>query len=314
MKCIIAISLSLVPCVAFGQAAPHPSLDETLRLAKGRAYYASSVDWPAVSAEAYRRASSPGSGENEAIGYVVRALRDRHSFYAPSPTQSRPTHSAGKISLPRKPIAVFEGVEGSVPVLSINAWSGSGAAMSDAAAIVRSTLIQAAKRTDCGVILDFSANSGGNMWPMSAGLAPLFTEGVLGYFRDREGKDVQIERSGDSLLLAGKPTIRLTTELPGPVPNIRNVAILIGPKSMSSGEIVPIMFMSQKNVRVFGSKTGGVNSANSTFILPNRGMLALTTSITLDRNGSPVTGPIEPDVETDNPRKAAADWIASQCR
>jgi C-terminal processing protease CtpA/Prc len=63
----------------------------------------------------------------------------------------------------------------------------------------------------------------------------------------------------------------------------------------------------------FGRKTAGFTSANRLYPLPNGGTLALTTSMTEDRNGVPHPEGIEPDVVTATPFADAAAWLRQQC-
>ncbi len=316
MKRLLHFSLSALTLCLLSACAPNPyaSLEQTLALAKSRAYFSRNVDWATVEPEARSIATHPAIGEDGAIRFVLQSLKDRHSFLQPKTTQPPQYVASNEPNRRMKPIAQFEGVEAGVGVLSVNGWTGDGNASTSAALLVRTTLLEALTKNECGVIVDFSANIGGNMWPMVVGLAPLLTDGNLGFFRDSKDQDAVIAKSGDSVTISGSQQVPASTALPQTRASIRKVAIILGPASASSGEIVPILFASQGNTRTFGKPTRGIHSANEMFTLPNGGMLALTTAVTLDRNKKVIDGPIRPNVESETPRVDAANWVLSGCK
>ncbi|NUO75223.1 MAG: hypothetical protein HOQ32_04340, partial [Lysobacter sp.] len=219
---------------------------------------------------------------------------------------------AAAATTPAPAIAVELPARQGVPVLRINGWSGQD--QRAAAVGVRDGLIAALAKSDCGLILDFSANTGGNMWPMLTGLAPLLSEGRLGAFRDAKGVETPIENRGGRIHYDGNPHFlnQVLSSLPPRLPKF--VAFVVGPRTASSGEITPILFRGQAGVRYFGAATAGYSTANSTIRLPNGGLLLLTTSATLDRNGRAYEQELVPDVQSADPIGDAADWIGAQCR
>lgn len=285
--------LAAFPLVLSAQS--FPSLDKTIQLAKERALRSSNVDWPTVESEAHSTAIK--EGEDAAIRRVVNALGDHHSSYIRS-----------------APIAEPEGQVAGVSVLAINSWKGSADATQMATKDVRSAVANAVSNSQCGIILDFAQNSGGNMWPMLVGLSPLLTDGRLGGFRDSTGKTSLIEKKNGTIYVNGAPhpageTIGVTADNA-----LKAIAIVVGPSTSSSGEITPLMFKGQSNVRFFGQPTSGHSTANSTIALPNGGVLNLTTAVTVDRTGQAYDGKVTPDTLSDQPMTDAATWVISQCR
>lgn len=288
------------------------SLDVVIEVARERGYRAAQVQWEQVEAEAKDVASR--EGEDAAIRYVLEALGDDHSFYL-SPADSDAESSKGSTNSGGPPRVLSEPKESAdgVPVVQVNGWTGSQNEAMAATAALRSHLVDALARAKCGVLLDFSNNTGGNMWPMLIGLSPLLTEGVLGYFEDAQGAASVIEKSSGAIVINGAPHPfnRATAQLPQRSAQL--IAIVIGPRSTSSGEIVPIMFHGQSNVRFFGQPTSGHSTANATFPLPNGGFAYITTATTLDRNRTKFGGKLAPDLISDQPVADAARWIASGC-
>lgn len=145
-------------------------------------------------------------------------------------------------------------------------------------------------------ILDLRRNLGGNCWPMLAGIGPLLGEGIAGYFVDIEGNKVgwyyKNGASGDEEYKIGTHISRRPYYLKKDVP----IAVLIGPKTTSSGEIVAISFIGKPNTKLFGEPTCGLSTGNENFELSDGALLFLTTVIDADRNNMLYGGKINPDV------------------
>ncbi len=317
-KCMKLLFALLLVSVTLGPinvcATTFPSLEQTLQLAKSRAYYASNVVWSVVEAEAKAIAENPAKGEGDAIRHVLRSLKDQHSFLRPKPAPISTQVTDTQLSRQPTPIANFEGVETGIGVLSVNGWMGNPIAAKFAAQIVRTTLLEALSKNECGVIVDFSANDGGNMWPMASGLAPLFSDGSLGFFKNNKGEEFEIAKLNGAIAISGWSPITIDEHPPLNQNVTRKIAIVIGQQSASSGEIVPILFASQSNVKFFGKATRGIHSANETFTLANGGIIALTTAITLSRTKQAINGPFRPDVASETPRADAAKWVLGNCK
>ena len=146
-----------------------------------------------------------------------------------------------------------------------------------------------------GWIIDLRENTGGNMWPMLCALGPFFSHKKIGSFifpnnrkinwyydrgKSKEGTKVyaEIKSKGYELKEKGLP-----------------IAILIGPKTMSSVEAVAIAFHTQRNVRFFGQPTSGRTTCNRGFKLQDDSFLFLTTGNFMDREGKVFKNKIFPD-------------------
>jgi len=308
--------LALVLVVAHGAAIAQsfPSLTRTIELARQEAYRGGDVDWPAVQSKAEGIAGK--DGEDAAIRYVLKALGDGHSSYRPPPSREAPIGGTPMAADPHAAgtgiVESIDPIEG-VPILRINAWSGPPEAASAAVASLRDRLAASLETQSCGLVLDFSRNSGGNMWPMLVGLAPLLTEGPLGYFRDRSGAEQAIEKRNGAIYLAGKPHFLNRDSGAEPLRFARHVGIVIGSRTSSSGEITAIMFLGQRNTRFFGAESSGYSTANRVHRLPNGGSIALTAGITLDRNRHDHGVRLKPDFVTEAGNRDAAHWVRSQC-
>lgn len=145
-----------------------------------------------------------------------------------------------------------------------------------------------------GWIIDLRNNDGGNMEPMLAGLGPLFSAKTVGYLVDVNGKK---EAWGykKNAPFSGKEK---GTSATNPV-KLKNrnlpIAVLVGPQTGSSGEIVVISFIGNKNTRLFGKPTWGISTGNGEFELLDGARLFLTSTVMADRTGKQYGGKVLPD-------------------
>ena len=143
------------------------------------------------------------------------------------------------------------------------------------------------------------------MWPMLSGLAPLLGNGSIGLFRDRNGRDTTW-------------AIQKSSGCNAPIPNDARVALLIGPRTASSGEAVAVAFSGRPNTRSFGLGSAGVSTSNMRLSLPDGGALFLTNAIAVDRVGREFPAGVTPDVvieqepQTDDVLAAAVNWLGKQ--
>jgi C-terminal processing protease CtpA/Prc len=309
---MLGIGLLLQSSAVLAAGQPAESLELTLKLVQQHGYYAAKVDWPRISSEARARAQS--KNEDSAIHYVLSALGDGHSFYRPPPPKTamllarKPSKA-----LPVNSLSKLQQQIAAIAIISVHGWSGSGKAALDAAMALKSQVHQALTGRRCGIVLDFSANSGGNMWPMLSGLSPLLSEGLLGAFQDSSGKKNIIEKKAGSIFYKGHiASAQAVTFYQQHYP-VLPIAVIVGAKTASSGEIVSILFDGQPNVRSFGQRTAGYATANTTYRLPNGGKAMITTAVTLNREGKVFERFMVPDTVTTEPLAAATSWLQESC-
>lgn len=332
---------SPVPAGATASAQPRPAddatraavLEQVIGLARQYGLQAQRVDWPAVAARAQAQlAARPDeAGLALAVRGVLAALGDRHSTYRPAasapsatgtPAPARaPGGAPAGATPPRAPVAPIAEAGHSPagwPWLAVNGWAtpaGPAAvpAMQAAAAEVRGALAGLLTTPQCGLVLDLGANPGGNMWPMLGGLLPLTEPGLLLSFEEREGQRRAVEHVDGALRADGRPHPATAAALAPVAHRPRHVAVLVGPRTASSGEILAIALRTQPGVRLFGAPSAGVPTSNRSFRLPNGGLLALTTAHVLDRAGQRAEGPLLPDTAAEDALAAAEAWLATAC-
>ena len=167
-----------------------------------------------------------------------------------------------------------------------------------------------------GWIIDLRQNDGGNMEPMLAGLGPLFDQDTLGYLVDiNENKEAWGYRNHApfSDQEAGVPSsLKVVLENKN-----KPIAVLMGPATGSSGEIVVLSFIGNSNTKLFGQPTWGLTTGNGEFKLSDGSAMFVSSTVMADRNGKRYYGPIIPDLliakentgQLDSNIDAAIKWI-----
>ena len=174
----------------------------------------------------------------------------------------------------------------------------------------------------CGWIVDLRNNTGGNMWPMLAGVGPVLGEGVAGWFVDPDGVEQAWGYSNGQAQLAGSTIISAERayHLKHPLPL---VAVLTNRYTASSGEAITVAFRGRPSTRSFGQPTAGVPTANQEYTLSDGAALWITVALDADRTGQTYDSSISPDQAVpslprlqlradDQVAQAALTWLHTQ--
>lgn len=161
-----------------------------------------------------------------------------------------------------------------------------------------------------GWIVDLRGNSGGNMWPMLAGIGPILGEGIVGYFVDLDNRQTSWRYMNGSSFYNGSPITQLENPYELIIPNPK-VAVLLDNEVGSSGEAIAISFIGRDDTKSFGTATCGLSTANTAFKLSDNSTLYLATAFMADRNLNLFGNQIIPDEEANaqNILQKAVEWI-----
>jgi carboxyl-terminal processing protease len=301
-------------------------LDNALDTMRQHALHAQSVDWAAVRTEAFKRAGGafnpidtypaiywalvqlgdPGAhlrlppglypdqiallqqAERDAVNNAPAGAREQTSV--PTPFTSR--------RLPEGHIVTVQGRNfGFVVLPRCSAKDNDGLLLY--AADVRRILTELTAQNPKGWVVDLRGNTGGNMWPMLAGIGPILGDGSVGSFVANDGNVSWFYQDGKTGTRnpAGLETVSLTLD-EEPVlqtPSAAPVAILVDNSTASSAEAITIAFHGRPASRSFGSRTAGKSTAVQPFKLDDGAELYLTTAIDADRSGKPYPDGFTPD-------------------
>jgi hypothetical protein len=320
MRCVIF--LFFVPLFSFGQGTAvmeRPSelscrdsieklVNQAITIIKRDYYRKEEIDWDDILPSINDRLQKMESCDEarSIISWCFSKLNEKHSFLMPAIKAAEYTGSPSAVSLaeskPEKPsLAKLIGnmratIEADNTGYILVPWiSTTDPELCTLAADSLQALIQNLDKAGVSKwVIDLRANTGGNCWPMLAGLGPLLGEGVCGYFVFPDGKRPWVYRNGAAMNNAS--VIAKTTNegyrLQTPV---KKIAVLIGPKTSSSGEIVALAFKGKDNVSFFGEPSAGFTTANTTYKLFDRSLLVLSVCKEADRHGNICEGKIMPD-------------------
>jgi C-terminal processing protease CtpA/Prc len=168
-------------------------------------------------------------------------------------------------------------------------------------------------------IIDLRQNSGGNCWPMLAGIGPLLGDGIYGYFVGGDER-VPIAYYDGSAFQGRHIRCQVSEDHGYRIRSVhKSIVVLTGRRTISAGEIVALAFKGRQQTWLIGQPTAGLTTANATYSLSDRSMLVLTVCQEADRTGRICEGSIQPDqlvsaniVSGDPACTAALAWLQSQ--
>ncbi|MDF3077532.1 MAG: hypothetical protein K0S09_1421 [Sphingobacteriaceae bacterium] len=282
------------------------------KIVKTRSIYTDSLNWPLIENNIDHMAVGMKTVDEASVitQYVISKLRmagDNHSFIQPKAVARE---YATKNTNPEQPLGRL--LESGVGYISVPGFGST----SDTAILTFATKIQRLIREIDGSadihnwVVDLRNDTGGNMWPMLKGLEPLTSPGPIGYFIGiSNGEETRHEWKTNHIKVSHPYTLKDPSS---------KVAVLIGPRTGSSGEMTTVAFVGRPNTRLFGEQSAGYITANTSIPLSDGSMLLLATSYVADRNGNRYLTKITPDVLVkplageDAALKAAETWLLNR--
>ena len=285
------------------------------------------IDWEAFRAEARAEAESVAAvTRQDAYPAIIAALErigDNHSFFrAPAAVPLAALMSVQDAPARAEPVTDL--VAPGIGYVDVPAYSGGGAE-GDSLANSYHALIEAIDTlgTSCRWVVDLRGNTGGNMWPMLAGVGPVLGDGdPVGFFVDPDTVttpwfyDRGLAGFADQVIARAEANYELVSPRP-------YVAVLTDGETASSGEAVAVAFRGRQDARSFGEATWGVSTANAAFPLADGAVIFLTIATLVDRLGTVYGGELDPDevvtggTKTGDPATdavlgAAVTWLEGQ--
>lgn len=191
---------------------------------------------------------------------------------------------------------VIEKIENDITVITVPDFSGDETQAKQYARTLQDGI---SPDVQC-VILDLRGNTGGNMYPMIAGVNALLPDCIILKFRQRNGRGSNLTAENIAKVQGVERKAAISPQ----------IAILTDGNTASSGEALLICFRGMSNVRTFGAPTAGYASANRTFDMGDGSKLVVTSSCDVARTGKVFCDdPIVPDCLTDMPMDAAIEWL-----
>lgn len=312
LKIFVPILLIFVAPSAFAQHAVSDSsrtvIDSVYTLIKTRSLHRDQADWVRVDQQFHTSVDSATSFASalEAFRHVFKALDDVHSaiYYGGRGigyfrSSSSPRDISALIDLSRKragkPIGQL--LDGNVGYVFVPSYGTHGQESIDKAAQqLRDVVCDLAASATGGWIIDLRLNEGGNVYPMLSGLGDLLGDGLVARSVSATGVPNMSWSIQDGVLFLNEYR---TTTVNRRCPEARKaerIAVLIGPATLSSGQLTAVAFSGWKRARLFGEPTAdGYATSNQWYqITPTLG-LNLSESYFADREGTIHKGIVLPN-------------------
>lgn len=334
VKNLVAVGLALLMVtgnIASAESTPSdvPSdeakayLDRAISLLREKHINSGKVDWNAITTQAHKQivGAQKASEIYPVIQEILAVLNERHGWLFPraDSMQTPPSQSAkvpaSSVTRPMPRGNIMPKHLGYVWLPELNTLGAEGLAIGDEyKRTLVSLLMNLDHRASCGWIIDLRDNSGGNMWPMLNGLDPLLGAAPFGYFAAKDGPVPWVRTTygivpGAADANSANPSFELRhANAP--------VAVLLGPKTSSTGEMIALAFIGRTRTKTFGAPTYGFTTANTVHQLSDGAFLVITESTARDRSGKDYSGPITPDavVPVESAEKDASRWLKEQCK
>lgn len=285
------------------------SLREAVRILKSDAFFSQNIDWAAEPELTWARANADGN-ISIALPELVRKLGDNHSRYLPVDEVRKWDTDPVLTSL-----SVKSFVRDGIGYVALPPFSGQTAeAIEHYSLKVRQAIAAARDNAYCGWVVDLRGNFGGNMAPMLDGISAFLGDEPYFYWKRQPGFwDIF---NGPPTRVAWQGNVKAARRIPADLP----LAILQDASTASAGELVLLSLKQRGLTKSFGVKSSGKPTGNQAIPLRNGGILAVTTSVPLTKDGMVWTGPISPDVlvakaagEEDSALDSAYNWILGSC-
>lgn len=283
-------------------------LDEVLSLMREHAVTRYEVDWVTLEAEVQSLASNAQSISDTypALYRALELLGTNHSFIiTPKGSSLYPS----ELNCEQQFVDNLF-TRDDIGYLRVRGFTGSELQSREFANELHATISEQDNENIKGWIVDLRANTGGDMWPMIAGIGPLLGDGTYGHFIN---PDNQVSawgyQAGSSVF---NDTNVVTVDSPYQLINPpTRIAVLSSRRIASSGEATLISFKERDNVRIFGSNSCGLSTANSKFDLSDGSDLFLTVSTMADKNMLMFGGEVTVDVEVSQEEvvDVAVEWL-----
>lgn len=171
-----------------------------------------------------------------------------------------------------------------------------------------------------GWIIDLRVNTGGNMYPMIAGLTDFLGEGKVGGFMTSDHQPDGNWIIKDGLFYVDSINVTAVKYEGYPIKKELPIAVLISGYTASSGEMTAITTIGRKNSILIGEHSAGYTTSNLGFKLNGYSGLNLAVDYAADRNGKIYPKNIIPnlsvndgdnfeELKNDEKVKKAVSWL-----
>jgi len=338
-RCSLFIVAFFIATLQFVQAQSADSLrlyvQECVSVMQRQSLYSNKVDWQRVqdTVQRWLPQVNDARAADELVIWVFDQLQDYHGMYAGLDSSHRSKNpapdrvmSAGILAAYKQPRAVkLAMLDGGIAYYKMPAVliGSNQARMKEWANLLMDSLCKLAALNPKAYIIDLRMNNGGNSEPMWQVIRLLTGDANKPLAADAAGHILPADTSLATLQYQQAAVPDRTCLVNGKVP----VAVLIGPGTASSGEIMALAFTTRARTRLFGEPSIGVGNATNGIVVHNKGYLLLTVNYMANARKKVLkSGTVTPQVyvssaqdDFDNPPadptvQAAHKWLLRQIR
>jgi carboxyl-terminal processing protease len=256
---------------------------------------------------------------------ILKNLGDNHSFLQTAEDNKKWSNIKTDNNKKAIPYAKYELLDNQFGYIQMFGFSsgnnGEGTAFADSLHKIISFLDKSTALK--GWIVDLRDNTGGNCWPMLAGIGPILGEGVAGYFTiPNKSKKPWEYKKGASMENNIQKT-KVSQTIIYKTKNDLPIAVLSSERTASSGEVTLVSFKNHPRAKVFGEPSGGYSTGNQNYMMSDSSQLVLTVSVYADRKENLYGSNVPPDELVKNPEKirdidkdpvleVAKNWLLKQ--
>jgi len=271
------------------------------------------VDWPSLTQKAQTLILNPAnaSGAYGPIRYIIAQLGIEHTQLLTA-NQIKAINTGQRAGAARPPrVTPPQGylLAGGIGLIEEKFLTGRNEEERQYEMAARQALDRFTAKGICRFIIDLRGNSGGNMYPMIAGVSALLGKGPYGYFNNVDQPETAWVWPGNMGNIEARIAAQPAWLSRAPV------AVLLDGFTASSGEFTAMAFRGRRNTRFFGEDTAGLLSANRAFPLPDGASLLVSTGWGSDRNHVSYKTVMSPDEATARGQEtldAAIAWLKAQ--
>lgn len=281
-------------------------LDKSLLIIERNALNRSSVNWKALREQVYNKAS--GASRYEEIlhlyPYIFEQINDYHGSlkfknktYSWEKKDGVPVSNTIKAATKRYSSVRSEKIGKGIGYMLIPGNNDfRGQHMDSISSAIKNAVAKINDKDIKGWIIDLRINTGGNMYPMIAGLTEFLGEGRVGGFITPSHQS-----DGDWIIKDGTfyvDSIRVSAvKYEGhPIKKDIPIAVLLSGYTASSGEMTAITTIGRERSIRIGEATAGYTTTNLGFELNEYSGLNLAVDYAADRNGKVYPKNLTPEI------------------
>ena len=281
-------------------------LDRSLQIIQKNALNSKSVNWKVLRENVFSKASGATRYEDilPIYPYIFEQIDDHHGSlkfrnktYSWNKNDRIPVSEIIKTATQKYSSIRSEKIGKEVGYILIPGNNDfSGKSMDSISKSIKTAIANINNKDIKGWIIDLRINTGGNMYPMIAGLAEFIGEGRVGGF-----VTPMHQPDGDWIIKNGifyVDSVRVSpVKYEGyPVRQGIPIAVLIGGHTASSGEMTAISTIGRNNSILIGEPSAGFTTTNLGFVLNDYSGLNLAVDYASDRQGKVYPKKINPDI------------------